>query len=102
MPVMRSTTFDSTTAARLIVCERTGAWAVALRRELAALGVRVWETRSAAGCRVELLEHPASFVLLQAFGDVVETLRCVARWTREFPPRGSPWRPRALRPALSG
>ena len=52
------------------MCERTGRWAVALRRELAATGVRVWETRTLAGCREELEQSPASFVTLEVGGDL--------------------------------
>ena len=61
--------------ARLIVCERTGRWAVALRRELADAGVRVWETRTLADCWNELAESPASFVVLELGGDVAGLLR---------------------------
>ena len=64
--------------ARLLVCERTGCWAVALRRELAEAGVRVWETRTLADCFEELAESPASFVVLELGGDVAGLLRCLA------------------------
>lgn len=50
--------------ARIIVCEKTGCWAVALRRELS-VRRRVFETRSLDECRQELAAHPASFVLLE-------------------------------------
>ena len=71
--------------ARLIVCERTGRWAVALRRELADAGVRVWETRTLADCWSELAESPASFVVLELRGDVAGLLALLARQPREFP-----------------
>lgn len=71
--------------ARLIVCERTGRWAVALRRELAASGVRVWETRTLDDCFAELAASPASFVVLELGGDVAELLNCLVRLSREFP-----------------
>ena len=48
-----------TSAARLIVCERTGRWAVALRAELAGAGVRVWETRLLDDCWNEMAKSPA-------------------------------------------
>ena len=48
--------------ARFLVCEKTGRWAVALRRESAGRQVRVYETRSLADCRRELESSPASFV----------------------------------------
>ena len=68
MPIARTNlamtpTSESSSAAKLIVCERTGRWAVALRRELAEAGVRVWETRTLADCRDELVENPASFAV---------------------------------------
>jgi hypothetical protein len=72
-------------AARLIVCERTGRWAVALRSELAAAGVRVWETRLLDDCWSELAESPASFVVLELGGNVADLLRRMARQPRDFP-----------------
>ena len=71
--------------AKLIVCERTGQWAVALRRELANAGVRVWETRTLADCWNELAESPASFVVLELGGDVAGLLDRMARKPCEFP-----------------
>lgn len=59
--------------ARLIVCERTGRWAVGLRRELGT-HPRVYETRSLADCWVELAASPASFLLLEATEANVEML----------------------------
>lgn len=75
----------SAVPARLIVCERTGRWAAALRRELSGAGVRVWETRTLADCWNELAESPASFVVLELDRGVVGPLRYVARQPREFP-----------------
>jgi DNA-binding NarL/FixJ family response regulator len=71
--------------ARLLICERRGRWAVALRRELAEAGVRVWETRTFDGCLVELAASPASFVILELDGNAAGLLRCLARQKREFP-----------------
>jgi hypothetical protein len=71
--------------ARLIVCERWGRWAVALRRELAEVGVRVWETRTLADCVAELTESPASFVVLELGGQVDELLQQLTRQPRDFP-----------------
>ncbi|MBN1393543.1 MAG: hypothetical protein JW959_00735 [Pirellulales bacterium] len=71
--------------ARLIVCERRGRWAAALRRELAGVGVRVWETRTPDGCRRELEASPASFVVLQLDRDAIETLRFLSGLRRDFP-----------------
>ena len=80
----RDTIRDSA-AARLIVCEHSGRWAVALRRELAEAGVRVWETRTLADCRKELAASPASFVVLELSGEPSAVLRFMARQPREFP-----------------
>jgi hypothetical protein len=76
---------ETSTNARLIVCERTGRWAVALRREWAGAGVRVWETRTLADCRNALVESPASFVVLELQGNVAKLLRLMARQPRQFP-----------------
>lgn len=51
--------------ARLIVCEKTGRWAVALRRALGGRP-RVYETRSLAECWDELAASPASWLALEA------------------------------------
>jgi hypothetical protein len=76
---------ENVAPARLIVCERTGRWAVALRRELAEAGVRVWETRTVADCWKELAESPASFVVVELGGDIAGLLHRMARQPREFP-----------------
>lgn len=77
-----------TNAARLIVCERDGRWAVALRRELSGSGVRVWETRTADDCRRELTASPNSFVLLQMARNPIDTLRMLELFSREYPTAG--------------
>ncbi len=83
---MSESVVEQRVPARLIVCERTGAWAVALRRELAEAGVRVWETRTLDYCWSELAESPASVVVLElAAGNVSETLHRLVRLRREFP-----------------
>ncbi|MEN6451879.1 MAG: hypothetical protein ABFC96_15420 [Thermoguttaceae bacterium] len=70
--------------ARLIVCERTGRWAVALRRELTGAGVRVWETRTLGECHDELVASPASFLVLEVNGEPSAPLRFVAQHARQF------------------
>lgn len=80
---MTSTSAES--VAKLIVCERTGRWAVALRRELADAGVRVWETRTLADCRDELTRHPASFAVVELGSNVAGSLRLLADQPRWFP-----------------
>jgi hypothetical protein len=72
-------------AAKLILCERTGRWAVALRRELAEAGVRVWETRTLADCRDELIDNPASFAVLELGANVAGLLGLLASQPRRFP-----------------
>ena len=74
-----------TSSAKLIVCERTGRWAVALRREVAETGVRVWETRSLADCRDELAANPASFAVIELGANVAAVLRFLVRQQRQFP-----------------
>jgi hypothetical protein len=76
---------ENANPARLIVCERTGRWAVALRRELAEAGIRVWETRTLADCWTELAESPVSLVVLELGGDTTGLLGRMARQGREFP-----------------
>ena len=72
--------------ARLVVCERTGRWAIALRRELADTGIRVWETRSPEDCGSVLGESPASFVVFElSEKNVEETLNFTRNWQAEFP-----------------
>ena len=65
---------ENAAAARLLVCERTGRWAVALRRELAEVGVRVWESRTLDFCWNELAASPASFLVLELGGDITRLL----------------------------
>ena len=79
------TQFSEPSAAKLIVCERTGRWAVVLRRELAEEGVRVWETRTLTDCRAELAENPASFVVVELGKNAAGLLRLLANQPRQFP-----------------
>ncbi len=56
--------------AKIIVCEQTGRWATALRRELSAkpgfsARRRLAETRSLAECRESLQKSPAAFVVVE-------------------------------------
>ena len=72
--------------ARVIVCERTGRWAVALRRELAGAGVRIRETRSLAECWEMLAESPGGFVVVELSAVHVDALlRQMTRLERDFP-----------------
>ncbi len=76
---------SSAASARLIVSERTGCWAVALRRELAHGGVRVWETRSLADCWDELANSPASFLIVELGRDLAPLLHRLLTLPRTFP-----------------
>jgi hypothetical protein len=72
--------------ARLVVCERTGGWALALRRELAEAGIRVWETRSLSDCGFLLEESPASFVVVElGEATIEELLRFLQHWQVDYP-----------------
>jgi DNA-binding response OmpR family regulator len=64
-------------AARCILCERTGAWAIALRPPLQRTGHRVYETRSLETCWDEILASPASIVGVQV---TAENLEQVVSW----------------------
>lgn len=77
---------DGAGHARLIVCERFGHWAVALRRELAESEVRVYETRSLAECWDMLVAHPSSFVVAEVTRSGTQgLLERVARLGKDFP-----------------
>lgn len=72
--------------ARFLVYEKTGRWAVALRRELAPRGVRVYETRSLADCRGELEISPASFVAAElTLAGTEKLIAWIERAGRELP-----------------
>lgn len=70
----------------VIVCERDGHWAVALRRELPRRGVRVHETRSLPECWDMLDARPASFLVAELTRtNATALLDRVARLPRDFP-----------------
>jgi DNA-binding response OmpR family regulator len=70
---------------RLIVCEQTGRWAVALGRELPE-SLRAHETRSVPACWEMLAEGPAGFVVIElTAGNVDAVLSRMARFERDFP-----------------
>ena len=71
---------------RLIVCERSGRWAVGLRRELGDLHLPVQETRSVAECWDVLAGTPASLVVVELTAAVAgDLLGRMARLQRDFP-----------------
>ena len=51
---------------RFIICDKTGQWVMALRWAGGSLPIRIYETRSLWDCRQELLQFPASFLVLEA------------------------------------
>ncbi|MBN1908856.1 MAG: hypothetical protein JW818_03880 [Pirellulales bacterium] len=69
---------------RVIVCEASSRWAIALRRE--GLGRReLFETRSLAGCWDRLAEAPSSFVILELTrSNVDDLLARVVRMGRDY------------------
>ncbi|MBN2477335.1 MAG: hypothetical protein JXB62_22205 [Pirellulales bacterium] len=75
-----------TSAARLIVCERTGRWAAALRRQLDPSEVRLEETRTLGQCREALARAVASFLVAElTLCDIEPLLGQMARLPRDFP-----------------
>src|SRR5688572_29468326 len=52
-------------ACRLIVCEKSGDWAAALREALGTRQPRVVETRSLTACEAELGQSPASLMAIE-------------------------------------
>ncbi len=74
------------TTGRLVVCERSGTWAAALRRELAEAGVGVGETRSLAECWESLAASAASFLVVELTPEIADALLpSAARLSRDYP-----------------
>lgn len=75
----------------LIVCERSGEWAVALRTAVAKSpgDRRILETRSLGQCWDELARRPSSFVVVElATAEADALLERLARIERRFPLAG--------------
>ncbi len=71
---------------RLIVCERDGHWAVALRRTLAPQWGRILQTRSLPECWTELATRPASFVVVELTNENTDgLLDRLVRLQHQFP-----------------
>ena len=90
-------------AAKLIVCERTRALGGALRRELAEAGVRVWETRTLADCRDELVDESRLVRRDRTWAQT--SAGCCGCWRGSrgnFRRRGWRWWPIVRRPTASG
>jgi len=72
--------------ARLIVCERSGSWAVALRRALAEADPDLQETRSVPDAWDLLARSPASFVVAELNSATIDLLLARMAWLeRDFP-----------------
>lgn len=72
--------------ARWAICERSGAWAVALRREAAPQGLRLYETRSLADGWAMLEQSPAGFLVAElTLANADALLARMAGLERRFP-----------------
>ena len=70
----------------MLVCERDGRWAVALRQELPRPEVRVHQTRSVDECWESLARWPASFVVVELTRTNAPALLGRIAWLeRDFP-----------------
>lgn len=58
----------------MIVMERSGDWAAALRLQLDPSDVRLFETRTLDECWLRLVEHPAAMAVLELTADNVRPL----------------------------
>ena len=71
---------------RVIVCERRGRWAVALRRELFGAEAAIHQTRSLDECWEALRRWPASFVVVELTrANATALLERMAWLQRDFP-----------------
>jgi hypothetical protein len=73
-------------AVRLIVCERSSLWSVALRNELVETGIRVWECRGLPEAWEALAQTPAAFMIVEAAPENLAALSQRMAWfSRDFP-----------------
>ena len=71
---------------RVILCEKSGRWAVAFRRALAVQGDFIVQTRSLAEATRQLAASPASIVAVEATaGNLEAVLAALPDWVRQFP-----------------
>ncbi len=68
-------------SARFILCERTGKWAVAFRRQVRDKRLRIYETRSLDQCWDELSQAPWSIVGVEV---TVANMSQVAIWLEQL------------------
>ncbi len=77
---------DGSNPPRLIICEHTGRWAVALRRELGHAQACLLETRHVADCWHELARAPASLLVLELTASSTgELTQRIAQLEPDFP-----------------
>ena len=77
---------NPSSAARLIVCESSGSWSIALRMELAQMGVRVWQCRSLPEAWEALAHTPAAFLVAEVAPENLDAiLKRLVWFPREFP-----------------
>jgi len=78
------------TQPRLIVCERTNQWAVALRWALSGSGIRVYETRRWTDCWQELASSPSTLLALELRRtNLAEIVRGLVESHRCYPQSGA-------------
>ena len=86
LPEPSDLAYCDTSSARIIVCESTGRWAVALRRELGPLAAHLEETRSVIACWDRLAEVPESLIVAEVTtGNLERLLAKMARLESQFP-----------------
>lgn len=74
------------TNCRLILCEKTGHFAPAVRRELANNSPRIVETRSLSGCEAALAESPESLVAIEVTAANLESvIDFLAHFSHRYP-----------------
>ena len=72
--------------ARLILCEKTSRWAVALRRALGPRQHVLSQTRSLTECSRELASSPASLVAVECTAaNLDQVLVAIGEWSRRYP-----------------
>lgn len=71
--------------ASVIVCERSGDWALALKREPAFAGIALRQTRSLRQCQELLAEAAECFVIAELAGDPALLLAWAMQLARERP-----------------
>jgi len=77
---------DDALPPRIVVCERTGWWAVVVRRELGPADRRVHEVRSLDDAGAMLARAPGSFAVVElAVGCIEPVFDWLVRLPRDFP-----------------